>query len=234
MQLSPSGYLRRFPEVDKSNEFAQRFDRTISNDKKQVLTSNGLNPLEVPTHSVLLKSDPRFAKSTLLLSWKRQLEIQANRLHRLKEYVISKDGLYIPCRGIVKKTIPQALGLIRSGLSQYSCSWLTESGNGEDFGIRDYIINQDFSSLHEKITGRKYIFIDDLFESHNWQVNSNTITFTELYKGYKSFWDYCVNNQENVIVIAATNNEPSEVIKDSAILGRVLEVFGKGQNIIRL
>lgn len=200
---------------------------TLSSEGKKLLRNEFLNLItinqkmtfttKIPQRSLLIRGEWRIGKTLLMRNWSEMLRIRRIRMnranHRLHRYVSNPDNEILWRRAILKRM-------------ELSDSFWTEETT-----IRTAIERDEIDFIFAQIKRASYVFIDDLFFVPNWNFDRGTLNGSKLYKGYKDLWDLLVESRKKFI-IATTNNDYQEVVKEKAIQARISEVFKESQIIL--
>ncbi len=83
-------------------------------------------------------------------------------------------------------------------------------------------------SIIDLVKNYRILYLEDLFSQLNWNLNPDREKDNIVERELKNFYSYLIKSKH--IVCADSNNHPVKVVKNTQILGRVLDIF-KEKNI---
>lgn len=172
--------------------------------KVELFRAKGLSPVKLPTESTLLLGEPLTGKTTIMTAWQEVLKNKIEHVKYKRETYRNQDGEWHPVRYYKE-------------LELLSSRWIDEKE------VRSFY--KDIDNLNDNFRNlvvNRYYFIDD-FCYQKYEHGKN-----EFEKAFISYMDRLIRFLElnkNIIVIASTNNKPSEFLGHAGMFARANEIF---------
>lgn len=193
-------YTDPTPPVDRT-EFLDAFNKFA---KVKLFAEKKLSPLALPTQSTILLGEPLTGKTSIMQAWQELLYNEIEKVKFKRESFVNEDGEWQPLRYYQE-------------LEKFSSRWINEEA------ARDFY--RDVNNLKENyknLVVTRYYFLDDFcYKKYDHEKN-------EFEKAFISYMDKLIRLLEinkNIIVIATTNNKPSEFLQSDRLYFRVNEIF---------
>lgn len=195
-------YVEPTPPVDKT----ERLDAYNKYVNRSLFESKKLSPLLVPTESTILLGKPLTGKTTIMHAWHEEVK------NRIEKIIFDfKNDNY------VRRYADNWLSQYNADLAANSSRWIDEKS------VREFYKNIDnLNTDYKPLITIKYLFIDD-FCYKKYEHDKN-----EFEKAFINYMDKLIRFLElnnGIIVLATTNNKPSEFLNHSGMLARVNAIF---------
>lgn len=172
--------------------------------KVELFREKGLSPIKLPTESTLLLGKPLTGKTSIMNCWKELIKNKTEHIKFKRETYRNEDGEWQPLRYYKE-------------LEKFSFRWIDEKEVRSFYKDIDNL-NDNFKNL----VVAQYYFLDD-FCYQKYEHGKN-----EFEKAFISYMDRLIRFIElnkSIIVIASTNNKPSEFLDHPGLIARVNEIF---------
>ena len=172
--------------------------------KVELFREKGLSPVKLPTESTLLLGKPLTGKTSIMNCWKELIQNKIEHIKFKRETYRNEDGEWQPLRYYKE-------------LEKFSFRWIDEKEVRSFYKDIDNL-NDNFKNL----VVTQYYFLDD-FCYQKYEHGKN-----EFEKAFISYMDRLIRFIElnkSIIVIASTNNKPSEFLDHPGLIARVNEIF---------
>jgi hypothetical protein len=165
-----------------------------------------LSPVKIPTESTILLGKPLTGKTSILKCWQELLKNKIEKVKFNRENYRDEDGNWKPVNYYKE-------------LENLSSRWIDEKD------VRTFYKDIDnLNSNFKNLVVNRYYFIDD-FCYQKYEHGKN-----EFEKSFINYMDKLIRFLElnrNIIVIATTNNKPSEFLGHEGLYLRFNEIFKK-------
>lgn len=172
--------------------------------KRQLFIDKGLNPISLPTESTILLGEPLTGKTSIMNCWQELIKNKIEKVKFKRETFRNADGEWEPVRYYKE-------------LENLSSRWIDEKE------VRSFYKDIDnLNTNYKNFVVTRYYFLDD-FCYRKYEQDKN-----EFEKAFISYMDRLIRFLElnkNIIVIASTNNKPSEFLNHAGMYARVNEIF---------
>ena len=193
-------YVEPSPPVDNT-DCLKAFNQYA---KTELFRVKGLSPIKLPTESTILLGEPLTGKTSIMNAWQELLKNKIEHVKFKRETFRNEDGEWQPVRYYKE-------------LELLSSRWIDEKE------VRSFYKDVDNLNLpYKNYVVTQYYFLDD-FCYQKYEHGKN-----EFEKAFISYMDRLIRFLElnkNIIIIASTNNKPSEFLGHAGMYARVDAIF---------
>ena len=203
------------PKLELSYSMRELFYKKSQVDK---FKERKLFPEILPKESTIIYGLPLAGKTLLMKAWK---ELLSNKIKKTTHLMDNYSRRYEN----------EFNARYSKALANSSSKWILERDTYEFFDNYEKSSKQNYT----EIVSKRYYFLDDLFFRNPYPYGSEKKTDQNFLTFQESLFRFLEMN-ENIIVIASTNNMPNEVLasdKSGTIKSRYEKIFKK-ENRIRI
>lgn len=200
-------YVEPPPPVDKT-DYLKAYNQYA---KTELFRARGLSPIKLPTESTILLGAPLTGKTTIMNAWQELIKNKIEHVKYKRETYRNEDGDWQPVKYYKE-------------LEMLSSRWIDEKE------VRSFYKDIDnLNSNYKNLVVTRYYFLDDFcYQPYLHDKN-------EFEKAFISYMDRLIRFLElrkDIIVIASTNNKPSEFLGHAGMFARVDKIFGVNKYVI--